>query len=234
MNPAQGQNIFKKVPMSEKKFLFREIAHDKIQISIKGESDEIFNLIAVQTEKDEELMCHHTSNSKQYEKNQSVMVNFQFKTERYFFRTEINFSTGWAVLKIDGELFQLQRRANARVDIPDKYDALFSLHVHEGQRFFIECKVKDISAGGLKIEMPADIPVFKIGDKVRGSLRLGIRRVMEFDLEVRFAQFAGEGDRRKQVAGLQFLNVERALETRLLGLVMDLQREIFIKFPSKS
>jgi len=233
MNLAQGQNIFKKVPMSEKKFLFREIAHDKIQVSVKGEGDEMFNLIAVQTEKDEELMCHHTSNSKQYEKNQSVVVNFQFKTERYFFRTEFSFSTGWAVLKIDGELFQLQRRANARVDIPDKYDALFILQAHEGQKFFIDCRIKDVSAGGLKIEMPTDMPIFKTGDKVRGSMRFGIRRLMDFDLEVRFAQVAGEGDRRRQVAGLQFLNVERAMETRLLSLMMDLQREIFIKYPTK-
>ncbi|MGE5086232.1 MAG: flagellar brake protein [Bacillota bacterium] len=233
MNLTQGQNIFKKVPKSEKKFLFREIAQDKIQISVKGENNETFNLIAVQTEKDEELLCHHTSNSKQYEKNQSVIVNFQFKMERYFFSTDISFSTGWAVLKIDGELFQLQRRASVRVDIPDKYDALFTLHSHEGQKFFIECKIKDVSAGGLKIEMPTDTPVFKIGDKVHGSMRLGVRRPMDFDLEVRFVLIVEEGGQRRQVAGLQFLKVDRALENRLLSLMMDLHHEIFVKFPLK-
>lgn len=233
MNLTQGQTIFKKVPMSEKKFLFREIAHDKLQISLKGDSDEMFNLIAIQTEKDEELLCHHTSNSKDFEKNQPVVVNFQFKGERYFFQTELSFSTGWAVLKINGDLFQLQRRANARADIPDKYDAAFILFAVEGQKFFIDCKIKDVSAGGLKIEMATDMPVLKIGDKVRGSMRLGSRRPMEFDLEVRFAQVARDGGSR-QTAGLQFLNVDRILEARLLILMMDLQRELFIKYPSKN
>ncbi|MBO9668241.1 MAG: PilZ domain-containing protein [Bdellovibrio sp.] len=233
MSQQQGQNIFKKVPVSEKKFLFREIAHDKLQISCKGDDDNFFNLIAIQTEKDEDLMCHHTANSKEHEKNQSVMVNFQFKTERYFFRTDLSFNSGWAVLKIDGDLFQLQRRENVRVDLPAKYDSAFSLHVHNGQKYFLDAKIRDVSAGGVKIEMVSDIPVLKLGDKVRGTMRLGIRRVMEFEMEVRFAQRREVNGQGVQTAGLQFLNVDKMLENRLLSLMMDLQREIFLKYPDK-
>jgi hypothetical protein len=232
MNP-QGQNIFKKVPLSEKKFLFREIAHDKLQISCKGEDENFFNLIAIQTEKDEDLMCHHTANSKEYEKNQSVMVNFQFKNERYFFRTDLSFSTGWAVLKIDCDLFQLQRRANARVDLPSKYDSAFSLHHHNGQKYFLDGRILDVSAGGLKIDLVSDIPAMKIGDKIRGTMRLGIRRAMEFDMEVRFAQRREVNGQGVQTAGLQFLNIDKTMENRLLSLMMDLQREIFLKYPPK-
>ncbi|WP_413580828.1 flagellar brake protein [Bdellovibrio sp. HCB288] len=222
------QNIFKKVPVSEKKFLFREIAHDKLQINVKGDDDSFFNLIAVQTEKDVDLLCHHTSNSQLFEKNQSVMVNFAFKDERYFFRTELSFSTGWAHLKIDVDLFQLQRRANARIDLPKKYDGVFRLTKHGAQKFFLDSKILDVSAGGLKIAFPHELPALQVGDKVQGSMRLGIRRPIDFDLEVRFASLK-DGI---QIAGMQFLNVDTRMESRLLSMMVDLQREIFIKFSS--
>src|SRR5438445_12433578 len=122
----QGQVIFKKVGLSDKKMLFREIASDRIQVALKGDNDEVFHLIVIQTEKDENLLCHHTADSKNFEKSQKVMVNFPFKSERYFFQSELSFNSGWAVLKIDGDLFQLQRRANARIDIPDRYEAIFT------------------------------------------------------------------------------------------------------------
>lgn len=231
----QGELIFKKVALSEKKMLFREIASDRLQVSVKGEGDDVFHLIAIQTEKDESLMCHHTNDSKAFEKPdpQKVVVNFPFKTERYFLQTELSFNSGWAVLKIDGDLFQLQRRANARIDLPEKYDASFTLHKHGGKSYFIQSRIKDISAGGLKVEIPAVEPALQVGQVIHGALRLGVRRVMEFDLEVRFAQAKESGGKGYQIAGLQFKNVDHTLENRLLSLMMDLQRELYVKYAGK-
>ena len=52
----QEQTIFKKVGQSEKKVIFKEIAGERVQLSVKGGDDRIYNLIAVQTEKDEILL----------------------------------------------------------------------------------------------------------------------------------------------------------------------------------
>ncbi len=229
----QGQVIFKKVGLSDKKMLFREIASDRIQVSLKGDGDEVFHLIAIQIEKDETLMCHHTADSKPFEKTQKVMVNFPFKSERYFFQSELSFNSGWAVLKIDGDLFQLQRRANARIDIPDRYEGIFTLHSHNGKNYFLDSRIKDVSAGGIKAEMPYVVPEFAVGEKVKGSMRLAARRPMEFELEVRFAQKKDLDGKPSQVVGLQFLNIDLTMENRLLSLMMDLQREIFIKYSGK-
>ncbi|WP_413612451.1 flagellar brake protein [Bdellovibrio sp. HCB-110] len=230
----QGQMIFKKVAVSEKKLLFREIADDKMQVSIKGAlHDDVFHLIAVQTEKDEALLCHHTADSKGITTAQKVIVNFAFKSERYFFQTELYFEAGWAVLKIDVDLFQLQRRASARIDIPAKYDAVFMLSNHGGRSYFLECRVRDISAGGFKMELQAAQPELKIGDRVKGTLRLGVRRPIEFVVEVRFAQSKDDAGVIKQTVGMQFLEIDHLMESRLLSLMMDLQREIFLKFPQK-
>lgn len=234
MNGTPGEMIFKKVAVSEKKMLFREIASDKVQVAVKGAlHEEIFHLIAIQTEKDEALMCHHTADSKGVTTAQKVIVNFSFKTERYFFQTELYFEAGWAILKIDTDLFQLQRRASARIDLPSQYDAKFILSQHGGKAYFLECRVRDISAGGFKMEIPGDKPEVKVGDQVKGTLRLGVRRPIEFTVEVRFAQKTERDGVIKQTAGVQFMGIDHLMESRLLSLIMDLQRELFLKYPPK-
>lgn len=232
MSSSKGaQNIFKKVALSEKKMLFRELAVDKVQIAVKGALlEDIFHLIAVQVEKDEVLLCHHTAESKDLDTAQKVVINFAFKSERYFLQTEMYFESGWVVLKIDGDLFQLQRRANARLEIPDKYDATFILSQHGGVNYFIECLVKDISAGGFRMEYFGDRPLVKNGDVLKGTLRIGPRRPLEFSVEIRFVQRTESEKVSKQVCGVQFLNVTHLIENRLLSLMMDLQREFFLKF----
>ncbi|MGZ3773289.1 MAG: flagellar brake protein [Pseudobdellovibrionaceae bacterium] len=227
----QGQTIFKKVAFSEKKKLLREVALDKLQISVKGAvDDEMFHLIAVQNEKDELLLCNHTTDSETIHLAQKAVVNFFFKNENYFFQTELNFQSGWVILKIDTDLFQLQRRANARIDLPETYNAVFILNQHAGKAYFLDCKILDISAGGLKIEIPKAQPELKIGEHVKGSLRLGNRRPMDFSVEVRFVQKNEQDGSVTQIAGVQFLKVGLTTEGRLLTLMMDLQRELFLKY----
>ncbi|MGZ3771611.1 MAG: flagellar brake protein [Bdellovibrio sp.] len=231
---SHGQSIFKKVGISEKKMLFRQITEEKVQLTVKGTAtDNLFHLIAVQNEKDEVLLCHHTADSKEIKESQSAVINFSFKNERYFFQTELYFESGWIVLKLDTELFNLQRRANARVDLPEAYNGVFFLNQHLDKSYFIDCKIKDISAGGLKIELPSDAPKLKIDDNLKGSLRLGNRRAMEMEVKVRFVQKSELNGKEIQIAGVQFLNVDQTLENRLLSLMMDLQRELYLKFSKK-
>lgn len=228
----QSQNIFKRVAVSERKALFRSICQAKVNLSLKtSDGDDVFHLQAIQTEKDETLLCHHTADSKDKSGIMKVLANFIFEEERYFFQTDLEFSTGWAILKTDVDLFMLQRRANARIDLPPKYFANFNIIKYDGKAQFIECRIEDISAGGLKIVIPKAEPVLKIGDVLRGALRLGNRRPMELDIEVRFAQSKDEAGVKVQVAGVQFKEVDHLLENRLLSLMMDLQRELFLKFP---
>ncbi len=236
MNVVQdGQMVFKKVAISETKRLFRDVCKDKVQVAIKGAAqEEIFHLIAVQFEKEEALLCHHTADSKNITTAQKVIVNFSYKMDRYFFQTDLHFEVGWAVLKLqEVDVFLLQRRTNARIDIPEKYEALFIISQHADKRYFMDCRLKDISAGGFKMEFTGSQPELKVGDHVKGTLRLGARRPMEFMVEVRFVQRIEDKDGIRQISGVQFQNVDHLMESRLLSLIMDLQREIFVKYPQK-
>lgn len=230
----QGQAIFKKVALSEKKMILREMCFDKMQLSIKGGANEdMFHLIAIQNERDEILLCHHTVDSKDIKEAQKAIVNFSFKTERYFFQADLYFEAGWVVLKIESDLFQLHRRANARINIPDAFSALFIITQYAGKAYFLDCKIKDISAGGFKLELPSEQPELIVSAPVKGILRFGKRRPIEVDVEIRFVQKWEKDGLQHQVAGAQFLNVNQVFETRMLSLVMDLQHEFYLKYQKR-
>lgn len=232
---GQEKSIFKKVAMSEKKMLFREVAKEKLQILVKGvANDEVFHLIAVQTERDELLLCHHTADSKDVTTDQEVMINFSFRNERYFLHSQMNFHAGWTMLKINVDLFQLQRRANARIELPERYDGIFILAQHGGKALFIDCRMKDVSAGGFRMQLFGDTPSLNVGDRMKGSMRLGKRRSMELEVEVRFVKKSEEGGKVIQTVGVRFLNRDYGIENRLHLMMMDLQRELYLKYSDRS
>lgn len=233
MAQPQEQVIFKKVGVSEKKILFRNIATLRTPIFVKGEDDKVFDLLAVQNEKDEVLLCHHTPSSKDQNQPQKVLVNFTYDSERYFLTTDVSYTHGWALLTIkDMDLYQLQRRANTRVDIPNSYNAVFTISQHAGKSYFVETRLMDISAGGMKLYFAGE-PELKNGDILKGHLRLGARRPLEFSIEIRHVIKKQENGKEYQVAGVQFSNIDQLMENRLLSMMMDLQRELFLKYPNK-
>lgn len=228
---GKEKELFKKVAASERKILFRALAAEKQQIIFKGtENEQFFSLVANQVEKEDRLICSQTVSSVGIKKDQKVSGNFALKNERYYFYSEISFQDNWAILKINIDVYKLQRRANARVHLPDNYDCVFMLTKHLDKSLFVSCQLKDFSAGGLKIEVHGSEPRLKAGDTLSGTLRLGKRRPMDFDLEVRFVKASQEDDKIVQVAGLQFLSRSNAIENRLLLLMMDIQRELYLRF----
>lgn len=223
---STSQDVFKKVHLSEKKALFRKMCDQGGQILVKSEDDRFGQLAAVRVQNDEKLYCQIAAGDFSTKPTLEVVGNFSWEEEKYFFRTQMNFEAEQAVLRIDVDLFQLQRRKNARLDVPDAFDAVTQVLAVNGDPCHFDAKLKDMSAGGCKIYFPLSAPVFKIGDKLLMNLQLGKRRAFQLTSEVRFAMKAGDG----QMLGLQFQDRDRYNENRLLVLMMDLQREFYLKF----
>lgn len=223
---TQDQMIFKKVALSQRKTIFRDLAKQNAQVLVKA-NDQIFHLLAKQTEKDEVLLCHHTQDSKVIEGHHKVMVQFVYEENRYFLQTELKVESGWVVVSTNQDLFQLQRRANARVDIPEGYVAEFTITAFESKAYFQAAHLKDISAGGFRAEIQGEFPDLKVGDQLKGMLKLGSRRSLELQIEIRFVM---KNEKQNQILGAQILNVDVGMESRLLMLMMDLQREFYLKY----
>jgi alginate biosynthesis protein Alg44 len=220
------QDVFKKVHLSEKKSLFRKMSDGSGQIFLKSEDDRFGQVTAVRVQNDEKLYCKLDSGAFNAKLNLEVVGNFMWEDEKYFFRTQMNFEAEQVVLRVDIDLFQLQRRKNARLDVPAAYDAVSQILSMNGDPCHFDTKLQDMSAGGCKVFFPLSAPAFKIGDKLSMNLQLGKRRAFQVTCDVRFAIKAGDG----QVLGLQFLDRDHYSENRLLVLMMDLQREFYLKF----
>lgn len=224
-----GQSTFKPVPISERKEIFQEVVNEKLQLIVRGAAPDACHVEAVSIDEEDILFCRRTDDANHLKKDQDAVLNFDHRNERYFMKTYIRVSKEGVFINTNFELFQLQRRANVRVLIPETFDALFSLHGHGGKKYFKDCKVVDVSAGGVRIEFQGEKPDLKENDIVEGTLRLGTRRPMKFDLQVRFVNKRVEEGDTVYTAGTMFMNVDKTMETRLLSLITDLQRELFLK-----
>lgn len=228
----QEQMIFKRIGVSERKELFRKIAMAHVSLYLKTENDVVFQLVAAQSQNDELLLCHPTEESRKTEKDVKVTANFAFEEDRYFFQTEVSHTHGWAMLKTEVDVFQLQRRANTRIEIPNDYSAGFAIKAHNGKPVTGEAKLIDISAGGMKVTWTG-APEVVLGDSLLGSLRLGGRRPLDFNVQIRHVIKKEEAGQPVQVVGVQFENVNNMMENYLLSLMLNLQRELHLKYYTK-
>ncbi len=220
-----SQNAFKKVAVSEKKALFRKIAEEKKQLVVKDDEDRFRQLIALRLEKDEKLYCVLAA-KQALRTDQAVLLNFIFEKETFFMQTTVGFEKDIPWLDITADLFQLQRRQNARLDLPKEYGASVNLVEQNGTLIFLEGQVRDISAGGLKIFLAATTPVIAVEDNISLFLKLGQRRPMDFRTNVRFVAAFQDG----QMFGVQFLDRGNVMENKLLSIMMDLQRELYVRY----
>lgn len=221
-----SQDVFKKVHLSERKAIFRKIADVQSELLVKTEDDNYGQAKAIRLENDENLYCRVAAGALTFKPNSEVVVNFSWEEEKYFLRTTVNAIGAEIVLKVNVDIFQLQRRKNARLDVPEAFQAQAQILSVNGDPCHFESQLKDMSAGGCKVVFPQASPALKMGDQLAMSLILGKRRPLQLACEVRYAA----GDGKSQTLGLQFLNRDDYNENRLLVLMMDLQREFYLKF----
>lgn len=227
---SSSQNFFKKVAFSEKKKLLKALTEAQEPLLVKGDVEDFpFHLVPIQNEGMDAVLCHLTEDSKNVSDPQNILINFVQGEHRYFMQTVLKFRPGWAVVDTTGDLYQLQRRSSVRIDIPEEFNARFMIRHHGGQSYALEAAVENISAGGIKIRFTGVDPKLKMGDPMKGTLTVGIKRPIDFDLEVRFVGRKMVDRKVVQTIGLQFKNLERVMETKMLSLIMDIQHEIYIK-----
>ena len=226
----QPQDFFKRVPLSERKILFHKLEQQKLPLVVKGEFEDLILLVAFRLDENSSLYCATELETSPLQEGQSVVVNFSLEEERYFFLTVVGFESKIPFLKIDVDLFQLQRRQNMRFDIPDEYKAFANIIEFVERTVFIESRILDISAGGCRVAIEKLDPLFKMEDKLMIVLHLGHRRPLTFQVDVRFARVDGD----RQILGLQYLGRDSIMENKLLSMMTDFQRELYLKYNADS
>ena len=222
-------DIFKKVAVSGKKQVLREAAAQECMLSIKSEEDVIVQTPMIWMDQDYSLFCRALSLEDLIRMNGRVTCNFTHENERYFFQTDLEMEGDEVRLNCaEVDLYQLQRRKNTRLFFPENYDAGFNITEYKGKSYFIFAKIKDISAGGCKVIIPKQDPAFVVGSQFSGFLRVGHRKPLPLVAEVRHV--LEETKDNAQVFGVQFVEINSVIENRLLSMMVDIQRELYVRF----
>jgi c-di-GMP-binding flagellar brake protein YcgR len=223
-----SREIFRKVPNSEKKVLFREAIQTQIVFYLKGGGEEIILINLVEYIENQLLIFQLTPGSPDLGTNQKVVVNFSEGEQRYYFHSEAEIFGDRIHIPAKTDVYILQRRKSPRLEIPQGYPSGLNFIEYRGIVGLIECELLDFSTGGARVLYRKHLPEFNEGDPLKIVVHLNKRRPIEVQAEVRYV--AHDYLQGNQTLGLQFKQLDTLLENRLLVVFMDLQRELFSKW----
>lgn len=227
-------DIFKKVHLSDKKKLFRIMAELKALLLVKLEQENVFQVYAEKVNEDKFLECKFKDGDKvNLVKSEVGVVNLSFGEDRYFFSGVISFVADKVLIDIQDDLYFLQRRKSARMEIPDTYPASARILDLNGKIQPYEFKILDFSSGGCRLSLAAIEPFIKVNAKFKLLITLGHRSSFDVDVQVRHVKEINSIKDLPQVMGVQFVSSEVSFEGKMLNLYMDVQREIFLKYLKK-
>ncbi len=222
------RNIFRKVPLSEKKALFRRGSQEKMPFYVKGDGDDLVILLLDEYVDGKMLAFDFAPNSPHLFSNQNVILNFSQGDDRYFFQAFAEVYDHRVHISADLDVYILQRRKSPRLEIPHSYPGGLNIISYQDKTVMYVCQLEDFSSGGCRIRYPGHLPVFKEGDQLRAVVHLNHRNPVELDCEVRHAVLDKASG--TQTLGIQFKLKTTILENKMLVVFMDLQRELFVKW----
>lgn len=222
------REIFRKVPLSEKKALFKKGSEEGMIFYAKGEGDELVILLLNDYVDGKVLTFDYAANSPKILSNQEIILNFSNGEDRYFLQAKAEVYDNRIHISAQQDVYILQRRKSPRLEIPENYPSGINIISFQNRIVMYECILKDFSSGGCRIVYAGRLPIFKVGDVFKGVLHLNHRNPVELHFEVKhhlMDKAVGH-----QTMGLQFKMTTTMIENKMLVVFMDLQRELFVKW----
>lgn len=229
-----GTDIFSKVTAEERTRLFRDLATARGEVTCKGDRDEIYRLTVERATAKSELQCSVPFGLNSPKNETELLGNFFLGGERYFFKTPVKVDGDVVVLRMDRDLFHLQRRQNYRIKIPENYQATLLISKLNGGTVKLSGQISDLSSGGCRVTLTAADPLLKTDDVLNTHVVIGKRESLEIEGIVRHHKVEKGASTTKQVFGVEFKALSSLLEGKLFAITMDLHREFFSRLNSKN
>lgn len=227
-------DIFSKVNAEEQLRLFKDLATVRGEVVCKGDNDDIYRLIVERAMGKQELHCSVPFGLHKPAKEKELLGNFFLGGERYFFKTPVRIDQDIVVLRMDTELFHLQRRQNYRIRIPENYEAHFLITSYNKSPVKLSGRISDLSSGGCRLTLTASTPTLEAGDRIDGHIVIGKREPLEIEATVRHHKAEKHGATIRQIFGLEFKSLSPQIEGKLFAVTMDLHREFFSRLNTKN
>lgn len=227
----EAKDMFARISDEKEKLLvFQELVQKKQEVVCKiASAEDIFHLVASRIDYGRELICILRKDSHiPAALPAKIIANFTLNADKYFFQSDlVKLDGGYYEVSIPPELFHLQRRQSFRIRITDNYATSLKIVSVNGNPFTLTGKVHDLSAGGCRMVLPKDNPEFKSDDIIDFDIAIGTRPTMRMTGKVRHVKQELINDKPKQVAGIEFQNMNSMTEGKIFAVVMELHRELF-------
>lgn len=211
--------VFKTTPSIDKTKIFYELIQKNRPFWIKGTPDSVISMKPTHLDETHKLWLEFTDYPIELNDQEQAVCHFQLGAEKYFFVAHFKKTNNGCIVHLNEPLYQLQRRQNYRLPIPDSYKAFFNIKKNE-----LSLKVKDISATGCRI-ISTDTD-FRLNDEIQGELKIGKRDPIKLTCVIRHIQ-QDPSHKNQFFWGTEFKYLSKIAENRLFALTMDLHRELF-------
>ncbi|OYZ23326.1 MAG: hypothetical protein B7Y39_05320 [Bdellovibrio sp. 28-41-41] len=225
------KNVFKKVHLSDKKKLFKRIIEDRLVCLVKTESFDVQQVVPNRMMDEKIVECEFVDGQVFDLKTPEMgVVSINSGEDRYFFYGLVALNNDRVYIETHGDLFYLQRRKSARLELPENYTATARITDFNGKTLPFDCDVADISSGGCKLYLTSLEPLIQPGTILKMKITLGHRSPFEINGSVRHVKPVRDFSELPQTMGIQFVSTDPMFEGRMLNLYMDVQREVFLKY----
>lgn len=220
------QNIFTLIKDNDEKLkLWQDLGSARGEILCKGNNEalcrvraEFFNL------KTRSLEAHFTEKIQLVE-GEEYLGYFFIGGEKYYFQSTAGVLESSLVLPVPKEIYQLQRRQNYRLPIPATYPAILEVTERNQSALKLKCPLHDISSLGCRLLVDSHIKL-DVSDTVKGLILISDRPGIEIQGVIRHKQ-TDPSNTSKQMIGVEFTPISKALENRLFALTMELHKKFF-------
>lgn len=228
------KDVFKKVHLSDKKKILKRLIEDRVVWLVKTETKDVQQVVPIQAIDEKIVECDFIPGQEfDLKKSEMGVVSINFGEDRYFFYGLVTLNDSKIFIDTQGDLFYLQRRKSARLELPSNYPAKCKIMNYNGKALPFDCNVVDISSGGCKLSLSSLEPIIKDLSKLELKITLGHRSPFDVSGEVRHTKPIRDFSDLPQLIGIQFVDYEPMFEGKMLNMFMDLQREIFLKYINK-
>lgn len=228
-----NKDIFTKVtdPKIREK-IFYDLAGSKSEIvgKVHGTSSET-HLLQALVFSPPELECRISSSQKTIPQSGEFILQMTLGDDKYLCSTPYQMRDGHAFLRMEVDIFHLQRREDFRLRLPIGFKAYLEMKKCNGQSTTGRFQLVDLSGGGCRFFTTNKTEVLNINDVIEGEIILPARDPLKVKGVIRHQK--DDEKTKSQTAGLQFADLTEPVKNRIVALVMDLYRELFSRWGKK-
>ncbi len=213
------EHIKKLKATDARQIIYRGMQEKMVLACTVGSELKVFDL----TLQGELLADHIHLASKKWESliGQECAFSFKVDTRVYFFKTKVKKQAGDVVIKTDFDLFELVRRKDVRHKIPYEWPQSAAVLIDSKKEKKIAANIMDLSRSGIRLQLLAQLPEFKVGRSITFTIKIHRRAVAQINGVVKHSKRLPN---QLPVIGVEFVDLTRVLEDRILNICNDIVR----------